>query len=1527
MKTKILILLSVVILGSFSSYAADTITVSSLAELRTAVLQSNQYIVMTPGSYNFEEGLPSGSRDITCSGSNNTVTLTGVYINVPVGCVSYVYFIISGDNNTFIGGEIEDTYKNGMTEVTDFSAYNQDRDYQAHGLHGDPVVKISGTGNKMTGFTLTTRGSFPFGYGSIYGIGADNVFGLDKRCGILINGNENTLDSIVLHQRAFGHGIFMQSGADGNVIKNTLVEGRVRATAEFYNDSNSYDLPYRTDFKLPQEGNVPIPTDEYNSLSEDGIRMYNNTGSITVENCIVRRMRGGYRLYLGGSAEVTNCTATDCGNTNYNLPSGATVVNSSGNFAYAPLSDFRLSRSRTNVEWTIIPSPHATGAHNLCDILGSNHNITFHRTPGPLDRISRAIVITDDNSTIVNETEYPIILESTASGNNITSCGPVIDNGSGNTITLSDCAPFGASDTIEAEDYVNMSGVNTTSTTDEGLGEKVIDIEGDDWVEYEIVTTDPGTYWIDYRISGDAGEFLVLLNDESVETISFAATADDETWETERSGAPIYLPEGVNRLRVKANAAGWNLNWIQLLPACYDAEFIPYITTTNPFGVVELEEAQVSEVTVFPGSDVLVEPTSVFNGTWVWTGPNGFTSTNSTISLSDMDKSQSGAYAVSITSDCGQVTNDTVIITVQDEQFIEAESYDDMSGVLVYATTDENGGSKVSSISSTDWIEFEVDVEFSALYTIDYRVAAGTSEGVFTASINGDSIDQLAFTSQDWSTLTSGNLIYLKAGPQTLRLTSQSDDWEINWIQLNATETVKSCLLPFVSEGFAVSNESVEWTSGVMDISCGSDLDLHFILNSSGELSTSDYLNIYYSIDGGEKIPLTELTGSIDEMMVSANAISGTTLELFVQSQTASEEASYDVLKMLVLSSSDPFALIEAEDYDDRDGGSEETCTDTNGGTNIGSLSDGNWLMYSNINLTDAQSIDLRLANQSAGAIIEIRIDSITGTLIGSAEVPLTGGWQNWQTVSTYLADVTGFYDVYFVFTNASGSVGNINWLQFSETFVKGPTEPYERFEAEINDGEYGTEVTTTTDIDGEEEVGGLQDDDYIMFSDINIEEAVSVKVRVASGISGVIEVKVGSKVNGDIIGFVDVPNTGDSATWQTVSGLVDYVEGENDIYFVFKGDGDDLFRINWLQFMKGTDAFPRLEAEDYSSASEDVRAPSASTDDADDGEGEVISYMKPDFWLSFADVDLSNVSSVYTRYTTNFSDVSVEVRLDSVGGELLGVIDLSNTGGWSNWATASANLSATSGVHDVYFVYQTENAFACHSNWFQFSNYEVFENIDVLNRIEFEDYSRVDGGLVISATTDVDGVEELGSIADDNWILFKNTDLTDITNINVRYATANDGGRLDVRLGSYNGDLIGFIPLPNTNSEWATLNYSFFGSAEGLQDVYFICQGAEDDLFQLNWFQLHTETSAISESALTTGIELYPNPVSNELTITDAAGSTVVLYNMLGRIISTSSITSDKQTIDFSQLTEGYYLLKATKIDGKTETFKVIKK
>ena len=73
-----------------------------------------------------------------------------------------------------------------------------------------------------------------------------------------------------------------------------------------------------------------------------------------------------------------------------------------------------------------------------------------------------------------------------------------------------------------------------------------------------------------------------------------------------------------------------------------------------------------------------------------------------------------------------------------------------------------------------------------------------------------------------------------------------------------------------------------------------------------------------------------------------------------------------------------------------------------------------------------------RVASGLRGGAIEVRIDSIHGQLLGRLEVPGTGGWEEWQTLTTDLTEVVkGHHDMYLVFTGRKGpKLFNFDWWE-----------------------------------------------------------------------------------------------------------------------------------------------------------------------------------------------------------------------------------------------------------------------------------------------------------------------------------------------------------------------------------------------------------------------------------------------------------------------------------------------------------------
>jgi alpha-L-fucosidase 2 len=139
------------------------------------------------------------------------------------------------------------------------------------------------------------------------------------------------------------------------------------------------------------------------------------------------------------------------------------------------------------------------------------------------------------------------------------------------------------------------------------------------------------------------------------------------------------------------------------------------------------------------------------------------------------------------------------------------------------------------------------------------------------------------------------------------------------------------------------------------------------------------------------------------------------------------------------LESRSAFSRIEAESYDTQSGIQTESCGE--GGQNIGYIENGDYAVYNNIGFGGgAAGFQARVASANSGGTIEIRLDSITGPLVGACSVAGTGGWQNWVDATCDVSGVSGTHDLYLQFSGGSGYLFNVNWFLFTSGSVSTPT-------------------------------------------------------------------------------------------------------------------------------------------------------------------------------------------------------------------------------------------------------------------------------------------------------------------------------------------------------------------------------------------------------------------------------------------------------------------------------------------------------
>ena len=114
---------------------------------------------------------------------------------------------------------------------------------------------------------------------------------------------------------------------------------------------------------------------------------------------------------------------------------------------------------------------------------------------------------------------------------------------------------------------------------------------------------------------------------------------------------------------------------------------------------------------------------------------------------------------------------------------IEAEYYRSMSGVEAEETEDVGGGLNIGFIETGDSMSYEVEVPETGNYTLTYRLASISSQGIITLRGNGLSLQETSVLAtggwQNWRTVR--DVVFLEKGGQTLTLQADGGGWNLNW--------------------------------------------------------------------------------------------------------------------------------------------------------------------------------------------------------------------------------------------------------------------------------------------------------------------------------------------------------------------------------------------------------------------------------------------------------------------------------------------------------------------------------------------------------------------------------------------------------------------------------------------------------------------------------------------------------------------------------------------------------------------------
>ncbi len=332
-----------------------------------------------------------------------------------------------------------------------------------------------------------------------------------------------------------------------------------------------------------------------------------------------------------------------------------------------------------------------------------------------------------------------------------------------------------------------------------------------------------------------------------------------------------------------------------------------------------------------------------------WTkisGPSQFTISNANIVNPLMSNLVAGTYTFRLTvvDNKGASATDDINITVNNSSGgyenipgkIEAESYNNMSGIQTQSTTDAGGGLNIDYINNGDWMDYNLAAASTGNYTVGFRVAstyAGSqiqlkkSDGTLLTTVTVPNTGGW----QTWTTVTAS--VSLTSGNQTIRLQAIVPaglpyGFNLNWLQFTSTTTVAT---PPPTTGYS--------------------------------------------------------------------AVPG---------------------------------KIEAEAYEAMNGVETQSTTDAGAGLNVDYINNGDWMDYNlAVSGTGNYSVGFRVAAPATGSQIQLKNSS--GTVLATINIPATGGWQTWTTVTANLTLTSGNQTLRLQAVVPGTSFGfNINWMQFA---------------------------------------------------------------------------------------------------------------------------------------------------------------------------------------------------------------------------------------------------------------------------------------------------------------------------------------------------------------------------------------------------------------------------------------------------------------------------------------------------------------
>ncbi|MHC1775141.1 MAG: carbohydrate-binding protein [Lentimicrobium sp.] len=343
-------------------------------------------------------------------------------------------------------------------------------------------------------------------------------------------------------------------------------------------------------------------------------------------------------------------------------------------------------------------------------------------------------------------------------------------------------------------------------------------------------------------------------------------------------------------------------------------------------------------------------------------------------------------------------------------------------------TNPGNIGYSVGWISEGEWLQYTLQADSNAAYTVSFRSASAGTPSIVHLQVDGADISgshTLPVTGgwQTWSTSTVDQVI-LPGGTHKVRLVFDRPGSNFGFLSFTNPVPVSQVPFQFVSAGTSNDGTRIYITLN-KEITSVNSLPSDFGVMAAGV--ALNVTSVVADPSGARGLILT-VEPSVRYLQIVKVSYNGASV--LNGNDMLTGFANKDVKNNLLPRFSIP-TLIQAEAYYYNNGFQLEDCTDTGGGKNTGFANPGDYLDYL-IYVPEAgeYSLNIRYATESTTGRMDVRVGSGSNfTSLGQVIFTSTSGWQTWKNIQIKITLPQG--DQILRFFAIAGEF-NINWFELA---------------------------------------------------------------------------------------------------------------------------------------------------------------------------------------------------------------------------------------------------------------------------------------------------------------------------------------------------------------------------------------------------------------------------------------------------------------------------------------------------------------